>query len=79
MGQLFSAMLSIVLVWMILLVIFLGLGLLVRKIFTLPPLDFEGVFESLWIGWITMLFLIQLWHLFIPVNISLILIMGAIS
>src|SRR5258706_7913674 len=62
MAQILSAMISVLLAWSGLFLIFLGLGLLIRRSFALIVRDAESILTSLWIGWASAICFLQLWH-----------------
>jgi hypothetical protein len=51
MAQILSAMISVLLAWSALALIFVGLGLLIRRSFALIVRDAQSLLTSLWIGW----------------------------
>jgi len=63
-----SAYLLILCCWVGLGVIFVGLGALVRRGFGDWPRGGDDWVLCFWLGWIASLFVLQLWHLFLPVD-----------
>lgn len=72
--------LGIALTWLVLGLASLGVGLLLRRLFRLGPLDRLGLCVAFWTGWAAIVALLQIWHLALPVNrvaLILTLIIGA--
>src|SRR5258706_14727168 len=61
MAQILSAMISVLLAWSGLFLIFMGLGLLIRRSFALIVRGAESILTSLWIGWASAICFLQLW------------------
>src|SRR5262245_59440478 len=55
-------------VWSALGLLLIGVGALVRRACHSPAHDARGLLLSFWIGWACLLFALQLWHLFLPVD-----------
>jgi len=68
MAQILSAMISVLLAWSELSLIFIGLGLLIRRSFGLIVRDAESILTSLWIGWASAICFLQLWHFIFKVD-----------
>jgi len=62
MALILSAMISVLLAWSGLCLIFTGLGLLIRRAFALVVRDAQSILTSLWIGWASAICFLQLWH-----------------
>jgi hypothetical protein len=68
MAQILSAMISVLLAWSALALIFVGLGLLIRRSFALIVRDAQSLLTSLWIGWASAICFLQLWHFIFKVD-----------
>lgn len=62
-------MLLILISWSILFLIFIGLGLLVRRFAHQRIRDAGSILEAFWIGWICTILFIQLWHCWFKVDV----------
>ncbi len=77
---LLSSHAAIATTWAILALAFCGIGLIYRRSFTTHGLDAQELLTSFWTGFASVLFLLQLWHLVLPVNagaIALVVSLGA--
>ena len=66
--------------WALLTMALCGIGLLYRRCFTTRGLDAQEMLTAFWTGFALVLFLLQVWHLVLPVNAgatTLILALGA--
>jgi hypothetical protein len=56
--------------WLFLFVLFVGWGVLVARCFRLNPeyRTVEDYIKAFWLGWAYVIFIMQIWHLFLPVN-----------
>jgi len=64
-----EAMVFILTVWMMMFVLFVGSGMLVLFVFGLQDSDTDKIFRFFWIGWAFSIFILQIWHIYFPVNI----------
>jgi hypothetical protein len=63
MRALIDAMSLVLMTWLGLFLVFIGLGLCVRRFFGLKALNSDSLLTSFWIGWTTVVFILQIWHL----------------
>ncbi len=61
-------MLSILGYWIFLLMVFLGMGLLVRRLLGFPTQTYFVHLSSFWVGWAFCILILQAWHLFYKIN-----------
>jgi len=61
--------LSIFFTWAVFAIALLGVGLLVTNCFSINIKNSETLLSSLCIGWCTLIIMLQIWHLFLPVDI----------
>ena len=54
--------------WILFLLSYLGIGLSFQRLFKIKNQSLEDILSSFWIGWGLTLVLLQIWHLFAPVN-----------
>jgi hypothetical protein len=66
--SLLEAMSLVGLTWLALAVVFVGLGLLLRRVFGLLVYRADVLLRAFWAGWALMLLFLQVWHLFFPVD-----------
>jgi hypothetical protein len=66
--ELFGATIAILLTWVVLFLIFAGLGLLVRRAFGLSIHCAENYLLCFWTGWAIVIAILQVWHLFLPIG-----------
>jgi len=66
--ELLSAILSLLLTWAVLFLIFAGLGLLVHRALGSRIECAEDWLTRFWIGWAAVIAILQVWHLFLPVG-----------
>ena len=71
-----SPMGSVLLSWLLLFVLFSGLGIAVLKALGKPLASGWLWLDSFWLGWALALCLMQVWHVFFPVNDTLLLLFG---
>jgi hypothetical protein len=64
-----AASLMIVVSWVGLGLVFIGLGSLLRRLLRAPAVSADGLLLSFWLGWVSVLFALQLWHLVLPVGV----------
>ena len=55
---------SIVVTWILLLILFMGTGFLVRRIFKLQLNKLHALCLSFWFGWVLVIGGLQIWHIF---------------
>jgi hypothetical protein len=68
MGELLSAMISVLFAWSGLCLIFIGLGLFIRRSFGLTIRGAGSVLTAFWIGWAFAILFLQLWHFYFKVD-----------
>lgn len=68
MSELFNAMISVLSAWLVLFLIFTGLGLFIIRSFGRRIQHVEGLLISFWLGWAFVILILQLWHLQFPVD-----------
>jgi hypothetical protein len=68
MWQIPLAMGAVALTWLVLGLLFAGLGCLVRRLFGLRELTGEALGLCFWVGWGSSIVLLQLWHFLWPVS-----------
>ena len=54
--------------WLVLYLIFTGLGLFISRLFKKKMGQEEDLLTSFWLGWAFSILALQLWHLLYPVN-----------
>ncbi len=59
--------------------LFSGWGLLLRRAFGVKDLNAEGLFAAFWTGWICVVFLLQIWHLFFPIDSWTLILVAAVG
>lgn len=82
MVELISPMSLILVSWLVLFLMFSGLGFLVQRIFHQQVVSGSLWLEAFWLGWALSLLLLQLWHFIFPVNdliLIIFLIIGVLS
>lgn len=62
------ASLLILAAWFAIGLVLIGLGSLFRWLCRRPAVGADGLLLSFWLGWAILLFTLQLWHLFLPVD-----------
>ena len=62
--------LSIIITWIILTIAFLGMGSYIIQIFSIKRMNMETLLSSLCLGWAALIIILQIWHLFLPVDIA---------
>ncbi len=65
--------------WVTLCLLFVGVGSLVRRLFRLRLDSGRSVFMSFWMGWAGWLVILQLWHLFLPVDWRALALLAAVG
>ena len=60
---------SIVVSWFLLFALFCGVGLLVRRIFNLPLIQYHDLMLSFWLGWVLVIGGLQIWHIWWRVDL----------
>ena len=73
---------TILLSWPALALVFAGVGLLARRIAGGRDATPEGIADAFWIGWGTLIVVLQVWHLFLPVNgwiLALVAVLGILG
>jgi hypothetical protein len=66
--QLLTAMGTVLVTWFGLFVVFVGLGLLVRRCLAGGPKTAEQLLLCFWLGYASIIFVLQIWHLAFPVD-----------
>jgi hypothetical protein len=74
-----QAMGSILATWLVLGLVFTGIGLLVRRAFGLRRLDAQSCLGSFWMGWAASLALLQIWHLGLKVDALALVLLTALG
>ena len=74
-----APMAIIYLSWLLLYLMFSGLGLLVLRVLRRPVNSSSAWFDSFWLGWAISLMVMQLWHLAFPVDDSILVIFVVIA
>lgn len=75
----FAPMATISLSWLLLFLMFSGLGLLILRILRKPVNSGSVWFDSFWLGWAISIMILQLWHLAFPVDDSILIILVVIA
>ena len=70
---------SVLLTWLLLFLLFSGLGIGVLKSMGQPSSSSWAWLDSFWLGWALSLGVMQLWHLLFPVNDALMLIFALVA
>ena len=65
--------------WLALGFLFAGVGALVRHALRSPARGGSDLLLSVWLGWVTVLFVLQLWHLAFPVHWSALAILSVVA
>ncbi len=63
-----TGMISILIIWALLFTIFFGIGCLIFWVAGRKVIILEAIFTAFWLGWAITITVLQLWHLFAPVN-----------
>ena len=79
MGELLSAMISVLFAWSGLCLIFIGVGLFIRRSFGLTVQGAESVLTAFWIGWAFAILFLQLWHFNFKVDWRVLVVLMAVS
>lgn len=69
-GVMLAAMAKIWLMWLVYGAIFIGIGASVRRVYGLRLHRVLDWIIAFWVGWAMSLGILQLWHLFLPINVS---------
>ena len=77
--SLFLHLLSVVLCLGLLSLVFVGWGVLFRRIFGYRAAEIQDVWISGWLGWACVLAMLQIWHLVSPVNSAALILVIAIG
>ncbi|MCY3779675.1 MAG: hypothetical protein OXG78_05145 [Chloroflexi bacterium] len=75
--ELLSSMSSILISWLILFLVFSGLGTFILKMLGKSPSSGWRWLDGFWFGWAAALGFLQLWHLVFPVNDAVLLLLAA--
>ena len=59
--------------WVVLGFMLVGVGALVCRVIRAQVRDADGLLDSFWIGWAGLLYGLQLWHVFLPVDVRALL------
>ena len=65
-----SGVISIVITWFILFVIFCGIGLSIQRLFGVKNQGVEFLLSAFWVGWAYVIMMQQIWHLLAPVDLK---------
>ena len=60
--------------WVGLGLMLVGLGALCRGACRAPAEGADGLWLSFWIGWVGLLFALQIWHLFLPIDVRVLVV-----
>lgn len=77
--DLIPPMVSVLLSWLLLLLLFCGLGAVASRALNRPLAGGWNWLDSFWLGWALSLAVMQVWHFFFPVNDALLLIFAFIA
>src|SRR5215510_140265 len=77
MAELLRAMSSVLLAWTGLCLIFIGLGLVIRRSFGLRIQGAGSVLTAFWIGWAFAILFLQLWHFHFKVDWQVLVVLTA--
>lgn len=78
-AMLLTAMASVILTWVPLCLIFTGVGLISLRVFDLKPKGAGTWLKCFWVGWALVLILLQIWHLWLPVDWRALTVISAIG
>ena len=73
---LFGAMISLILIWAFLSLVFIGIGLLFHRICSSKTIRLRDWLDSFWIGWALTIIFLQFWHLFFKVDGSILVLIS---
>ena len=62
--------LAISLTWWLLFISFCGTGLAAGRLLSFRNSSQETIFDLFWIGWVSVLLALQIWHLFVRINLT---------
>lgn len=79
MAELLSAMISVLFAWSGLCLIFIGLGLFIRRSFGLAILRAGSILTEFWMGWAFAILFLQLWHFRFKVDWRVLVALTAVS
>lgn len=79
MFELLSPMAAILASWLLLLLVFSGLGAAILHFLGQSLCSGSALFDSIWLGWVLTLGIAQLWHLVLPVNDALFVLLAAFA
>src|SRR4030095_8110883 len=79
MAELLSAMISVLFAWSGLCLIFIGLGLFIRRSFGLTIQGAGSVLTAFWIGWAFAILFLQLWNFKFKVDWRVLVVLMAVS
>lgn len=77
--DLLNPMAAVLVSWLLLFLVFSGLGTVVLRILGQPMLSGWMWLEAFWLGWILALAMMQLWHFVLPVNDLLLLLLALLA
>ena len=77
MAELLRAMISVLFAWSGLCLIFIGLGLFIRRSFGLTSGGAGSVLTAFWIGWASAILFLQLWHFHFKVDWRVLVVLTA--
>ena len=69
----------VLLSWLLLFLLFSGLGLIVVRLLGQSPADGFALFDSFWLGWAMVLAALQLWHLLFAVDDNALLLLAILA
>ena len=72
-------MASILLAWLLLFILFSGLGLLALRFLRQSFVEAQQLHDCFWLGWAASLGILQLWHIFLPVDDLALLVLSAVA
>ena len=77
--ELIPPMVSVLLSWLLLFLLFTGLGAIVLRALKRPLALAWSWTDGFWLGWALSLAIMQVWHFFFPVNDALLLVFASIA
>ena len=77
--DLVTPMSLVLLSWLLLFLLFSGLGMMALKLFGKPLASGWDWLDSFWLGWALSLAALQIWHFFFPVNETILLLLALLA